>query len=198
MIEKCFLFFDYLQIESAIESCSSYLQQTLEDTNCFSLLKLAETFGLDRLYNVSKRHSLYYFNKVVKHAEFQNLNQLELINYLAEKHLNVESELNVLDAIDSWVNSNSTNERLADLAAILECFHPEDLMEGEWEIAIEKKILTETEAGKQWLDSHTKPGTTTGEQVHTPGDITLISVGPHSDYFCYMSMHFTLFITQIG
>ena len=137
----------------------------MDDTNCFNLLKLAETFGLDRLYNVSKRHSLYYFNKVFKHVEFQNLSEQELINYLSEKHLNVESELNVLDAVDSWVNSNSANERLVSLTAILECFHPEDLMEGEWEEAIKKRILTETEAGKQWLDSHAKPSSTTGEQV---------------------------------
>ena len=152
-------------MESAIKTCTAYLEKTLDDTNCFSLLKLAETFGLDKLYNVSKRHSLYYFNKVVKHEEFQNLTHVELIDYLSERHLNVENELNVLDAIDSWVNSNTANERTASLAAILECFHPEDLMEGEWEEAVKKSILTETEAGKQWLISHSKPSSTTGEQV---------------------------------
>ena len=29
-------------------------------------------------------------------------------------------------------------------------------------------------------------------------DITLITIGPQLDYFCYMPIHFTLIITQIG
>ena len=29
-------------------------------------------------------------------------------------------------------------------------------------------------------------------------DITLMTVGPQLHYFCFMSIHFTLLITQIG
>ena len=141
------------------------MENTVDDSNCLGLLKYAECFGLDNLYNISKRHSLYYFNKVVKHNEFLDLSSQRLIKFLSEKHLNVESELNVLDAVDLWVNSNPTNEKTADLADILECFHPEDLMEGEWEEAVKKPVLTDTEAGRQWLETNQKPSTTTGEQV---------------------------------
>lgn len=154
-----------LQIESAIQSCTAYLKKTLDHSNCFRLVKLAETFGLDSLYNFCKRHSLYYFNEVVKYEEFLNLTEEELVSYLSEKFLNVESELKVLDAVNSWTNSNLANEKTASLEAILECFHPEDLMEGEWEEAIKKPILIETEAGRQWLNWHSKPNSTTGKQV---------------------------------
>ena len=159
------LYLLFYQVESAIKSCTTYLEGTLDDSNCLSLTKFSETFGLDSVYNLAKRHSLYYFNKVVKHEEFLSLGQQELIDYLSEKYLNVETELNVLDAIDLWVNSNSANEKTESLAAILECFHPEDLMQGEWEEAVKKPVLADTEAGKQWLESNPKPSSTTEQQV---------------------------------
>ena len=149
------------------------------DSNCLGLWKYAEDIGLDGLYNIAKRHSLYYFKNVYKHSEFRELGPDWLIKYLSEKRLNVESELNVLEAAELWMLSNSTNritrkstnqnaenstnEKVDSLAAILECFHPEDLMEGEWEDAVKKPILKDTEAGRKWLELNQKP--VTGKQV---------------------------------
>ena len=151
----------------------------MSDSNCLGLWKYAEDIGLDGLYNIAKRHSLYYFKNVFKYSEFLELSPDWLIKYLSEKQLNVESELNILDAAELWMLSNSTNEitgkstnqksenstneKLDSLAAILECFHPEDLMEGEWEDAVRKPILKDTEAGRKWLELNQKP--VTGKQV---------------------------------
>lgn len=173
-----------LQVGSAIRSCTTYLEGTLDDSNCLSLTKFSETFGLDSVYNLAKRHSLYYFNKVVKHGEFLSLGQQELIDYLSEKYLNVETELNVLDAIDLWVNSNSANEKTESLAAILECFHPEDLMQGEWEEAIKKPVLADTEAGKRWLELNPKPSSTTEQQYRDLPMMFLTVGGIKTDFQC--------------
>ncbi|WAR24352.1 KLH17-like protein [Mya arenaria] len=92
------------QMKSAIDTCEGYFLTALDDSNCFELADLAKANILHRLYNEAKRHSLFYFQSVRKYPQFLELNAVPLKQYLSSCYLNCKTEIEIVDAINDWLN----------------------------------------------------------------------------------------------
>lgn len=101
---------------------------------------LSAKLNIHSLYNQARRHALYYFSKVKKEEEFLHLEKHQLENYLSDSHLNCSNEVEVLDALLEWYKYDA-DERKAEVASLLCCFHGEDVLKNDWHLVLDHELV---------------------------------------------------------
>lgn len=101
-----------LQVSGALDQCCHLLLTVIEDDLCLSLMRLANLLMLTEVYDQSRRHALWHFRTVSKTEDFFLVSSAQLIDYLQDPHLNMESEVDVFTATAEWY---STQEKPCDV-----------------------------------------------------------------------------------
>ena len=140
---------------SVTNICENYLKKIVDDTNCIELAHFAGSLNLSHLYSYARRHALYYFKAVVKCDEFLELDIERITDYLSDRQLHCECELDILETIERWTEYDYEH-REQFLPKLLECFHPEDLDKEEWIAMENQEIFKQSEKGKKWLEELSK------------------------------------------
>ncbi|XP_052777290.1 kelch-like protein 30 [Mya arenaria] len=146
-----------LQMKSAIDTCEGYFLTALDDSNCFELADLAKANILHRLYNEAKRHSLFYFQSVRKYPQFLELNAVPLKQYLSSCYLNCKTEIEIVDAINDWLNHDK-GSRENKLGELLECVNHTDFTRKDWASLAQHTIVTDCLTARAWMKDKSSLG----------------------------------------
>jgi kelch-like protein 26 len=99
----------YVQLESVICHCRSYLQTQLDVENCIDTLIISETYSLHRLKEKVYRYICAHLYEVSKTPDFIRLTSAQLQNILSCDYPVDCSELNVLKIAIGWILKTKTD-----------------------------------------------------------------------------------------
>lgn len=80
------------------------------------------------------------------------------MDYLSDKHINCDSELDIVDAVDRWLRSDKGTKETG-LRRVLDCVQCGDLREDEWEKLECHRLVTDTQVGADWFKEMSAKGT---------------------------------------
>lgn len=92
------------QLVPVINFCSQFLQEQVEADNCVGILRFADAYGCQDLFNCCQRYILYHFTEVIATDEYVTMPEYLLVDLLKSEELRVQSEEEVLDAVLKWIN----------------------------------------------------------------------------------------------
>lgn len=109
------------QFPDIILACERYLTDGLDSSNCLSTTHVADICALENLHQRAKSCSLWYFNDVIQTEDFFNLRPQSVQEYLSEYRLNVDSELQIFDALMKWTEFDRVHrlEHSKDLFSVV-------------------------------------------------------------------------------
>ncbi|XP_076463264.1 kelch-like protein 38 [Babylonia areolata] len=92
----------HLQVGVVLNQCCDLLVSMVEDDLCLSLMRLSNMLMLPEVYNTSRRHALWHFPHVCQTEDFTLAPRAQIIDYLQDPHLNIDSEVDVFRAAAVW------------------------------------------------------------------------------------------------
>ena len=94
---------DQFRLEGLRDACEGFMLRQVDATSCIGFYRFAKLFDLQRLKAASRTAMLTGFRDVVAAAsEFADLGADELVEYIGDDRLDVESENVVHDAVVRW------------------------------------------------------------------------------------------------
>lgn len=111
---------DCYQFHMLKENCESFLLSTIDLSNCFTLLKIADFRVLPRLSSAALTFALKNFSLITKSPAFTELSFTVLQNYLTDDELVCNNEEGVYSAIVYWLN-HKKEERSQHASQLLKC-----------------------------------------------------------------------------
>ena len=91
------------QLVPVINFCSQFLQEQVEADNCVGILRFADAYGCQDLFNCCQRYILHHFSEVISTEEYVTMPEYLLVDLLKSEELRVRSEEEVLDAVLKWI-----------------------------------------------------------------------------------------------
>jgi hypothetical protein len=101
------------QFEELKKACGKFMLQHIDPGNCIGFYKFAEPFGLKLLAEKGRTVMLREFKSIVNGAEFKELTEAELVDYISDSDLVVPNEDAVFEAVTLWVNFDLRARRAA-------------------------------------------------------------------------------------
>lgn len=92
-----------LNLQSLRHVCCGFLQTHLDSSNCLGIRAFADLYSCSDLEETAYRFVRQHFLDVVKGDEFLQLPKQELRNLLREDLLQVRSESQVFEAVETWI-----------------------------------------------------------------------------------------------
>ncbi|CAH1774919.1 unnamed protein product [Owenia fusiformis] len=108
------------QFSDAVKTCVRYVSRNITPINCLKIKELSQSLHLVELFNIATKYSLHFFSDVRNSNAFREFTQEQLVNYLSQETLNIESENEVLSAVLHWVESTEN---------VSENFSAEDILD---------------------------------------------------------------------
>jgi len=107
-----------LQVRAALDLCSDYITSMLTFANAEDLVRIAETYSLDRVSEFYTNKVLTEFEEFIRTPSFLALSEEALARYLEDDRLKVRTEYLLVDAVVRWCahDVDTRNESLATLA----------------------------------------------------------------------------------
>ena len=117
---------DVLQLDTLKTACESFMLKQLEPANCVGFYQFAASFHLDELKQKARRIMLSEFKIVASTDDFNRLSCTELIEFIKDDEVNVESEDVVFDGVLGWIrhdhaNRNSSMEKILETVRLPFC-----------------------------------------------------------------------------
>ena len=99
--------------------CDQFTLPQLEIANCIGMFRNASLYGLQRIQEAARRLMTADFVSVVSTNGFMELSSEELVQYISDDDVSVDSEDAVLESVLKWVR-HDPDERKTALVTILE------------------------------------------------------------------------------
>ena len=117
---------DVLQLDTLKTACESFRLKQVKPANCVGFYQFAASYHLDELQQKARRMVLSEFKIVVSTDDFKKLSCKELIEFIKDDEVNVESEDVVFDAVLGWIrhdpgNRNSSMEKILEIVRLPFC-----------------------------------------------------------------------------
>ncbi|KAK7101158.1 kelch-like protein 18 [Littorina saxatilis] len=90
------------QVTNALDQCCKFLLTMIEDDLCLSLIRMSNLLMLTDVYNESRKHALWHFSTVTQSEDFFLAPCSQVLDFLQDPFLNVESEVDVFQAAADW------------------------------------------------------------------------------------------------
>lgn len=103
------------QASKALKLCCEFLISIIEDDLCLSLMRMANFLMLADVYNRTRRHALWHFSSVSRVEDFFLAPAPQLLDYLQDPYLNIDSELDVFVAAAEWYHAQEKPCEVTDL-----------------------------------------------------------------------------------
>ena len=104
-----------LQVSSALDQCCQLLLTVIDDDLCLSLMWLSDFLMLAEVYDRSRRHALWHFYAVSQTEDFFLASSAQLIDYLQDPYLSMDSEVDVFRAAAEWYSAQEKPYDVTDL-----------------------------------------------------------------------------------
>lgn len=108
-----------LQLKGVENACCEFLKGELDPMNCLSIKMFANTHQCMDLAAKAEEYCLRHFNEIVKHEEFLDLEESNVVELIKSSEIEVNSEEDVYQALLEWV-THKESERGSKLAHLLE------------------------------------------------------------------------------
>lgn len=139
----------HLQMLPIVDACERYLYSQLDLENCVDLVSLAELYTLPQLCHKAYCYIGRKLEKLARTKEFQQLTAMQLLTLLSNKYPVACSELEVAEALTSWLLTDLTCRKmyagkLLDQLQLqtLRCGQLEELRESLTSLGFVKEIPT--------------------------------------------------------
>ncbi|KAK3599908.1 hypothetical protein CHS0354_022493, partial [Potamilus streckersoni] len=143
------------QIDSAITVCCQDLIKRIDNQTCLCIMLLAETFSLNTIYNLARRHALWYFPNIWPiAADFVELEKEPLQSYLSDPMLNTSSELEVFQALEKWINQDRPGRLTVFSQLLFDCIHLKDADDKELEVIKSSPLVELNQEVISWIQQH--------------------------------------------
>jgi N-acetylneuraminic acid mutarotase len=109
-----------LQFDEVRDAASQFLMRHLDAENCLGIKRFAEAHGCKQLHSAAEVYAAHWFSDVCKREEYLSLQLSDVVPFLSNHRLNVESEYVVFKAALSWLDHNRT-ERTGHLYEVMRC-----------------------------------------------------------------------------
>ncbi|XP_078585317.1 kelch repeat and BTB domain-containing protein 8-like [Branchiostoma floridae x Branchiostoma japonicum] len=109
---------DLLQLDYVRDTCSSYMDMSVQRSTCVDLYKFADFFSVDSVLKRSLHFICMHFAEVASREEFCSLSVNQLTEIISHDELDVKEETTVWEAVVRWVQ-HSREDRLHHLPSIL-------------------------------------------------------------------------------
>nr|KAG5705872.1 hypothetical protein BaRGS_030762 [Batillaria attramentaria] len=103
------------QVSKALKLCCDFLINIIEDDLCLSLMRMANFLMLTDVYNHARRHALWHFQRVSQVEDYFLAPATQLIDYLQDQYLNIDSEVDVFKAAAAWYVTQEKPCEVTDL-----------------------------------------------------------------------------------
>lgn len=115
---------------------------------------MCEVFPLcDRLYSTARKLLAWNFVSLSNTEEFQQIDKDILIKILTDSGLNVDSEIQVVEAVLGWLNVNMS-QHLDTVLDVLQCIYIENLTIDELKTLEEEELFkSDLEMLRKWISS---------------------------------------------
>ena len=100
--------------------------------NCLLVMAVTESLPVPAIYNLSRSHALWYFDKLIWKSEFLDLPVDIIITYLSDSMIHTSSEINVFIAAVNWLKHLSA-ERAQYVDRVLNTVRVETLSQSSTE-----------------------------------------------------------------
>ncbi|KAL3868846.1 hypothetical protein ACJMK2_041603 [Sinanodonta woodiana] len=143
------------QINSAICACCQDLIKRIDNQTCLDIMLLAETFSLNTVYNMARRHALWFFPSIWSIAEdFVDLEKEPLQSYLSDPMLNTSSELEVFQALEKWINQDRPGRLPVFSQLLFDCIYVKDIEDEEIEVIMSSPLVELNPEVISWIQQH--------------------------------------------
>ena len=104
-----------LQLTTVLFSqCTNFLKNMINTESCFEVMFFCDSINLLEVYTDARRFCLANFGQLRHLHSFLKLTQLQLFDYLSDRYLVVDEEIDVFEAIKKWVmKSKASNQNLS-------------------------------------------------------------------------------------
>ena len=109
-----------LQFDEVRDAASQFLMRHLDAENCLGIKQFAEAHGCKQLHSAAEVYAAHWFSDVCKREEYRSLPLSDVVPFLSNHRLNVESEYVVFKAALCWLNHNRS-ERTEHLYEVMRC-----------------------------------------------------------------------------
>jgi len=131
-----------LQVNQSLHNqCLEYFKDIITSENCFLIMKFADEFGIQDIYNYARRFCLAYFIDLRYESSFLEMTESQLINYLSDDNLCIDHEAEVLEAVRVWLNANSSSSACTTDELLCSCVRLKNNMKAR---AIAKQAVMNT------------------------------------------------------
>lgn len=105
-----------LHIRSALLSeCIDFMRNHMVNMNhCLQVMYFCMSLNIQELYSDSRRFCLAHFPHLKQTSSFFNLSISELSDYLSDRYLVVDDEMQVVDALHTWIQENKTSSGMEE------------------------------------------------------------------------------------
>ena len=110
---------DVLQLDTLKTACESFMLKQVKPANCVGFYQFAASYHLDELQQKARRMMRSEFKTVASTDDCKTLSCNELIEFIKDDEVNVESEDVVFDAVLGWIRHDPGN-RKSSMEKILE------------------------------------------------------------------------------
>lgn len=105
---------DQFRLDGLQQACESFMLKEIHPTNCIGFYKFSKLFALKNLRAGTRNEMLTKFKEIVNTSvEFKELTSDELIEYVSDDGLCVDSENVVFDAVVQWLDYDVTGRNAA-------------------------------------------------------------------------------------
>ncbi|CAH1271167.1 KLHL24 [Branchiostoma lanceolatum] len=100
-----------LQIDKVPRYCLKFLKENLCPSNCLGFIRLADTYDFSDLKKKGRDVAVSQFLEVWQNEEFLTLPTDELVNLLADKDLQINSEDDVVNSVIRWLDHDAEGRK---------------------------------------------------------------------------------------
>ena len=100
-----------LQMETVATACCEFMKSHLHPNNCIGVRTFAEQHGRNELMKMADQFTYDNFREVIESEEFVTMSVKHIDALVASDDLNVDSELQVYEAVMRWVKSDLNNRK---------------------------------------------------------------------------------------
>ena len=109
---------DYLQCKNVVEVCKKFVVDSISVNNCLSYYELVALYA-EELQEFVKEFILWNFTDISQTAEFLDVSEMRLIEFLGATELHSQDEFKLYTAAQKWLNHNNANDDT--FTAVMKC-----------------------------------------------------------------------------
>lgn len=111
-VQEIFIASSFLQIAEITNNCVEFIRRNIDIGNCLDVLTIADRYKIKELEDRALGFCAIHFNTILEHEDVSSIEESILVKLISLDSLNVPSEIVVFQAIELWISSQDSSDKL--------------------------------------------------------------------------------------